>query len=76
MSTPRALASVNRIAAAASANKAILYTYFGNKEQLFDAVFAAMVAAASDGSPSTRTTCPATQPPCSTATAPTSTRRG
>jgi AcrR family transcriptional regulator len=44
-------ARVDRIAAAASANKAMLYTYFGNKEQLFDAVFAAMVAAASDAIP-------------------------
>ena len=52
-------ARVDRIAAAAGANKAMLYTYLGNKEQFFDAVFGAMVAAASDGSPSTRTTCPA-----------------
>ncbi|GAA4385483.1 TetR family transcriptional regulator [Agromyces bauzanensis] len=37
-------ARVDRIADAASCNKALLYSYFGNKEQLFDAVFAALVA--------------------------------
>ncbi|MCK2212285.1 TetR family transcriptional regulator [Actinomadura sp. ATCC 31491] len=31
-------ARVDRIGAAAGANKALIYTYFGNKEQLFDAV--------------------------------------
>jgi AcrR family transcriptional regulator len=36
-------ARVDRIADAASCNKALLYSYFGNKEQLFDAVFAALV---------------------------------
>ncbi|MFE9190784.1 TetR family transcriptional regulator [Micromonospora sp. NPDC007208] len=36
-------ARVDRIAAAASANKALIYTYFGNKDQLFDAVFDALV---------------------------------
>ena len=36
-------ARVDRIAAAASANKALIYTYFGNKEDLFDAVFQALV---------------------------------
>jgi AcrR family transcriptional regulator len=36
-------ARVDRIAAAASANKALIYTYFGNKDQLFDAVFQALV---------------------------------
>jgi AcrR family transcriptional regulator len=44
-------ARVDRIAAAANSNKAMLYAYFGNKKQLFDAVFAAMVAAASDAIP-------------------------
>src|SRR5712671_2080560 len=44
-------ARVDRIAAAANSNKAMLYAYFGNKEQLFDAVFAAMVTAASDAIP-------------------------
>ena len=44
-------ARVDRIAAAAKSNKAMLYAYFGNKKQLFDAVFAAMVAAASDAIP-------------------------
>lgn len=34
-------ARVDRIADAASANKAQLYTYFGNKEALFEAVFTA-----------------------------------
>ena len=37
-------ARVDRIADAAACNKALLYSYFGNKEQLFDAVFAALVA--------------------------------
>jgi len=36
-------ARVDRIAAAASANKALIYSYFGNKEQLFDAAFHALV---------------------------------
>ncbi len=44
-------ARVDRIAAAAHSNKAMLYAYFGNKEQLFEAVFAAMVTAASDAIP-------------------------
>src|SRR5712691_1278983 len=33
-------ARVDRIAAAANSNKAMLYAYFGNKEQLFEAAFA------------------------------------
>ncbi|MGR2751820.1 TetR family transcriptional regulator [Agromyces arachidis] len=37
-------ARVDRIADAAACNKALLYSYFGNKEQLFDTVFAALVA--------------------------------
>ena len=37
-------ARVDRIADAAGCNKALLYSYFGNKDQLFDAVFAALVA--------------------------------
>ena len=36
-------ARIDRIAAAAKANKALIYAYFGNKEQLFDAVFDALV---------------------------------
>jgi AcrR family transcriptional regulator len=36
-------ARVDRIAAAAPANKALIYSYFGNKEDLFDAVFNALV---------------------------------
>ena len=36
-------ARVDRIAAEAASNKAQIYHYFGNKEQLFDAVFAAVV---------------------------------
>ena len=36
-------ARVDRIAAAAAANKALIYSYFGNKEDLFDAVFHALV---------------------------------
>ena len=38
-------ARVDRIAAAARSNKAMLYAYFGNKEQLFDAVFSNSVQA-------------------------------
>jgi len=34
---------VDRIAAAAQANKAQIYHYFGSKDELFDAAFAAMV---------------------------------
>lgn len=37
-------ARVDRIAEAAGASKVMIYTYFGNKEALFDAVFAAVVA--------------------------------
>lgn len=33
-------ARVDRIAESAQANKALIYKYFGNKEELFDAVFA------------------------------------
>src|SRR5260370_27749096 len=44
-------ARVDRIAATAHSNKAMLYAYFGNKKQLFEAVFAAMVTAASDAIP-------------------------
>lgn len=36
-------ARVDRIAAEAASNKAQIYYYFGSKEQLFDAVFAAVV---------------------------------
>ncbi|MFI6097998.1 TetR family transcriptional regulator [Lentzea sp. NPDC051213] len=36
-------ARVDRIAASASANKNLLYVYFGNKEQLFDLVYAAAI---------------------------------
>jgi AcrR family transcriptional regulator len=44
-------ARVDRIAAAANCNKAMLYAYFGSKEQLFEAVFALMVTAAIDAVP-------------------------
>jgi AcrR family transcriptional regulator len=37
-------ARVNRIAEAAETNKAMIYAYYGNKDQLFDAVFTAHVA--------------------------------
>jgi AcrR family transcriptional regulator len=37
-------ARVDRIAEAAGCNKAMIYAYFGNKDQLFDAVFTAHVA--------------------------------
>jgi AcrR family transcriptional regulator len=36
-------ARIDRIAAQAAANKALIYAYFGNKEDLFDAVFDALV---------------------------------
>src|SRR3954451_3226831 len=36
-------ARIDRIAATARANKALIYAYFGNKEDLFDAVFNALV---------------------------------
>jgi AcrR family transcriptional regulator len=36
-------ARVDRIAAAAGANKALIYSYFGNKDELFDTVFNALV---------------------------------
>jgi len=36
-------ARVDRIAKHASANKAMIYRYFGNKDELFDAVFSAQV---------------------------------
>ena len=44
-------ARVDRIAAAARSNKAMLYAYFGNKEQLFEAVFALVLTAATDAVP-------------------------
>ena len=37
-------ARVDRIAESSGASKVMIYTYFGNKEALFDAVFAAVVA--------------------------------
>ncbi|QJY47665.1 TetR family transcriptional regulator [Pseudonocardia broussonetiae] len=46
-------ARVDRIAAAAEANKAQLYAYFGNKDALFDAVFTAHVGANVDAVPLT-----------------------
>ncbi|UJA21217.1 TetR/AcrR family transcriptional regulator [Thermoleophilia bacterium SCSIO 60948] len=42
---------VDRIAANANANKAQIYTYFGSKEGLFDAVFAEMLDAIIDAVP-------------------------
>jgi AcrR family transcriptional regulator len=36
-------ARVDRIAAQAGSNKSLIYTYFGNKEDLFDAVFESLV---------------------------------
>jgi AcrR family transcriptional regulator len=38
-------ARIDRIAEAAACNKAMIYAYFGNKDQLFDAVYTADVAA-------------------------------
>jgi len=37
-------ARVDRVAAAAGCNKALIYSYFGNKDQLFEAVFARNIA--------------------------------
>ena len=37
-------ARIDRIAAAAGCNKAMIYAYFGNKDRLFEASFAAHVA--------------------------------
>lgn len=46
-------ARVDRIADSAATSKAQLYSYFGNKESLFDAVFAAHVVANVDAVPLT-----------------------
>ncbi|SDL42038.1 DNA-binding transcriptional regulator, AcrR family [Nonomuraea maritima] len=46
-------ARIERIGAAANANKALIYTYFGNKDQLFDAVMDAHVARILDQVPFT-----------------------
>jgi AcrR family transcriptional regulator len=46
-------ARIDRIAAAAEASKPMLYAYFGSKEQLFEAVFAAHVIGNSDRVPFT-----------------------
>jgi AcrR family transcriptional regulator len=44
---------VDRIGAAAKANKALIYTHFGKKEQLFDAVMDAHVSRILDEVPFT-----------------------
>ncbi|GII55866.1 putative TetR family regulatory protein [Planotetraspora thailandica] len=44
-------ARVDRIAALASANKNLLYVYFGNKERLFETVYDAAVAELLDAAP-------------------------
>ena len=46
-------ARVDRIAAESGASKPMLYTYFGSKDKLFDAVFTAHVVANSDRVPFT-----------------------
>jgi AcrR family transcriptional regulator len=46
-------ARVDRIAEAAQANKRLIYVYYGNKEQLFDAVRVQRVGALFDGVPFT-----------------------
>jgi AcrR family transcriptional regulator len=58
---------VDRIAAAAHSNKAMLYAYFGNKEQLFEAVFAVMVTAATGAVPFDARDLPGSRRPPSTA---------
>ncbi|AKS30874.1 TetR family transcriptional regulator [Mycolicibacterium goodii] len=42
---------IDRIAAAAKSNKAMIYRYFGSKDLLFDAVFDAIVVATVDAVP-------------------------
>ncbi len=44
-------ARVDRVAANAGANKSLIYTYFGNKEALFDSVFEALVLSALEAVP-------------------------
>jgi AcrR family transcriptional regulator len=44
-------ARVDRIATASGANKAMIYKYFGSKDQLFDAVFDAIVIQTMDDVP-------------------------
>ncbi|GII57132.1 TetR family transcriptional regulator [Planotetraspora thailandica] len=44
-------ARVDRIAHSAGCNKAMIYAYFGNKDQLFDAVFTQLVAATVERAP-------------------------
>jgi AcrR family transcriptional regulator len=44
-------ARVDRIAAAANANKAQIYHYFGSKDDLFDAVFDRLVTETTDATP-------------------------
>src|SRR5262245_53299644 len=44
-------ARVDRVAAKAGANKSLIYTYFGNKEALFDSVFEALVLSALEAVP-------------------------
>jgi len=44
-------ARVDRIARSAGCNKALIYTYFGNKDQLFDVVFSTHVTAFLDQVP-------------------------
>jgi AcrR family transcriptional regulator len=46
-------ARVDRIAEAAQANKRLIYVYYGNKEQLFDAVLTQRVGALFDAVPFT-----------------------
>jgi AcrR family transcriptional regulator len=46
-------ARIDRIEAAAKANRALIYSYFGNKDQLFDAVMDANVARVLDQVPFT-----------------------
>lgn len=44
-------ARVDRIAEAAQANKRLIYVYYGNKEQLFDAVLERALATGSESVP-------------------------
>jgi AcrR family transcriptional regulator len=46
-------ARIDRIGVAAKANKALIYSYFGNKDQLFDTVMEAQVACVLDEVPFT-----------------------
>lgn len=59
-------ARVDRIGAAAEANKRLLYVYYTNKETLFDIVVAHSIQQMSEAVPFTPKTCRAMRAHCST----------